>query len=61
MWELINKKKKRTCHLEDFAVPAGHRMNIKESEKMDLFRERKKAAKYKGVGDISWNVYQRSG
>ena len=45
---LINKKK-RTCHLKDFPVPANHRMKIKESEKtnkyLDLCRKLNKKIK----------------
>ena len=41
-----NKKKKRICKIVDFAVPADHRINLKESEKkdkyLDLARELKK-------------------
>ena len=40
------KKKKRICKIVNFAVPADHRMNLKESEKkdkyLDLARELKK-------------------
>ena len=40
------KKKKRTCRIVDFAVPADHRVKLKESEKkdkyLDLPRELKK-------------------
>ena len=45
---IINKKKKkkRTCKIVDFAVPAHHRIKLKESEKKDkylvLARELKK-------------------
>ena len=43
---IINKKKKRTCKIVDFAVPAVHRMKMKECEKkykyLDLARELKK-------------------
>ena len=43
---IINKKKKRTCKIVDFAVPADHRIKQKESEKKDkylnLARELKK-------------------
>ena len=44
---IINKKKKkRTCKIVDFAVPADHRINLKECEKkdkyLDLARELKK-------------------
>ena len=42
----INKKKKRTCKIVDFAVPADHRIKLKECEKkhkyLDLARESKK-------------------
>ena len=40
------QKKKRICKIVDFAVPADHRINLKESEKkdkyLDLARESKK-------------------
>ena len=44
---IINKKKKeRTCKIVDFAVPADHRVKLKECEKwdkyLDLTREMKK-------------------
>ena len=43
---IINKKKKkRTCKIVDFAVPADHRINLKENENnkyLDLARELKK-------------------
>ena len=43
---IINKKKKRICKIVDFAVPADHRIKLKESEKkdkyLDLARELKK-------------------
>ena len=32
---LINKKNKRTCHLVNFAVPADHRVEMKESENIE--------------------------
>ena len=36
---MIKKKKKenRTCNIVDFAVPADHRVKLKESEKKDKF------------------------
>ena len=44
--KIIKKKKKRICKIDDFAVPADHRINLKESEKkdkyLDLARELKK-------------------
>ena len=43
---IINKKKKKICKIVDFAVPADHRISLKESEKkdkyLDLARELKK-------------------
>ena len=43
---IISKKKKRTCKIVDFAVPADHRIKLKECEKkdkyLDLARELKK-------------------
>ena len=43
---IINKKKKRTRKIVDFAVPADHRIKLKECEKkdkyLDLARELKK-------------------
>ena len=33
---LINKEK-RTCHIVDFAVPADHRVKLKEIEKKDKY------------------------
>ena len=41
-----NQQKKRTCKIVDFAVPADHRIKLKECEKkdkyFDLARELKK-------------------
>ena len=46
---LINKRK-RICKIVDFAVPADHRINLKESEKkdkyLDLARELKKTVEH---------------
>ena len=43
---IIKKKKKRTCKIVDFSVPADHRIRLKEGEKkdkyLDLARELKK-------------------
>ena len=43
---ISNKKKKRICKIVDFAVPADHRIKIKECEKkdkyLDVARELKK-------------------
>ena len=67
---LINKKKKRICHLLDFAILADHRVKIKESEKtdkyLDLAWEMKKAVKHEGDGDTNcswytWNDLEETG
>ena len=34
---IINKNKKRICKTVDFAVPADHRIKLKECEKKDKF------------------------
>ena len=48
---IIINKKKRICKIVDFAVPADHRINLKESEKkdkyLDLARESKKLCNMK--------------
>ena len=48
---IIINKKKRTCKIVDFAVPADHRIKLKECEKkdkyLDLARELKK----------NWNMW----
>ena len=47
-----NKKKKRTCKIVDFAVPAHCRIKLKEWEKkdkyLDLARELKKTVEHAG-------------
>ena len=42
---ILTKKKKKTCQIVDFALPADHRVKLKESEKKDKYfdlRELKK-------------------
>ena len=36
---IIINKKKRTCRIMDFAVPANHRVKLKESEKKDEYKD----------------------
>ena len=36
---IIINKKKRTCKIDDFAVPANHRVKLKECEKKDKYRD----------------------
>ena len=50
---IINKKKKkRSCKIVDFAIPANHRMKLKEREKkdkyLDLAGELKKTMEHEG-------------
>ncbi len=49
---LINNKKKKTCKIVLFAVPANHRIKLKECEKkdkfVDLVRELKKTVEHEG-------------
>ena len=40
------QKKKRICKIVDFAVPADHRIKMKECEKKDLARELKKTMEH---------------
>ena len=53
------RKKRRTCQIVDFAVSANHRVNLKESEKidkyLDLARELKKTIEYVSDGDTNCN------
>ena len=65
------KKKKRTCRLVDFDVPADHRVKMKKNETienyLDLARElKKKNREYKSDSDTNcswttWNNSQRLG
>ena len=66
-WVLINKKK-RTCHLVDFIVPANPSAKIKESEMINknLPREQKKKKEPKtvehdvdGGTNSSWYAWNR--
>ncbi len=41
---IINKRK-RICKIVDFAVPADHRINLKESEKKDKYHDLAKIKK----------------
>ena len=65
---IINKKKKRNCKIVDFAVPADHRIKLKECEKrdkyLDVVRELKKTVEYESDNYTNrdwcfWYSYQR--
>ena len=57
------KKKKRNCKIVDFAVPADHRIKLKECEKkdkyLDLAKELKKTAGHAGDNytNCNWFVW----
>ena len=58
---IVINKKKRTCKIVDFAVPAYHRITLNKCEKkdkyLDLARELKKKQTMEHEGDdyINWN------
>ena len=58
-----NNKKKWICKIVDFAVPADHRIELKECEKkdkyLDLARELKKTMKHAGdnYADCDWCIW----
>ena len=59
---IIINKKMRICKIVDFAVPADHRINLKESEKKDKYldpaREIKKAVEHESndCANCDWCV-----
>ena len=56
---IINKKKKkRTCKIVDFAVPADHRIKLKECEKKDKYLDFARELKKKSCGTCRWQLYQ---
>ena len=48
--KIINYKKKRICKIVDFAIPADHRINLKECEKKDKYLDLARELK------ILWNM-----
>ena len=59
---IIINKRTRICKIVDFAVPADHRINLKEGEKkdkyLDLARELKKTVEHesKDCANCDWCV-----
>ena len=47
------KKKERACKIVDFAVPADHRVKLKESEKKDKYLDLTE----KTCGKRKWRLY----
>ena len=56
---IIINKKKRTCIIVDFAVPADHRIKLKECEKkdkyLDLARVLRKTMEHEGDNYTNYN------
>ena len=50
-------KKKRICHLVDFADPADHRVKIKENEQLDTQLGFARDLKKKSFGAWMWLGY----
>ena len=53
---IIINKKKTICKIVDFAVPADHRINLKECEKKDKYLDL--ARELKSCGTWKWRLYQ---
>ena len=60
---IIYKKKKRTCKIVDFVVPADHRIKLKECEKknkyLEFARELKKTMEHAGDNytNCNWCIW----
>ena len=63
---IIINKKERTCKIVDFAVPADHRIKLKECEKkdkyLDLAREFKKTVEHESndCANCDWCLRQNN-
>ena len=53
---IIINKKKRTCKIIDFVLPADHRIKLKECEKKDKYLDL--ARELKSYGTCKWQLYQ---
>ena len=51
---IIINKEKRTCRIVDFAVPADHRVKLKQNEK----RDKTLLGNWKNCGTCKWRLYQ---
>ena len=56
---IIINKKKRTCKIVDFAVPADHRIKLKECEKKDKYLDLEKAVEHAGDNytNCNWCIW----
>ena len=50
------QQKKRICKIVDFAVPADHRIKLKECEKKDKYLDH--ARELKKLWNMKWRLYQ---
>ena len=50
-----NNNKERADRIVDFAVPADHRVKLKESENRDKYLEPNKTMEHEGDGDTNYN------
>ena len=49
-----NQQKKRTCKIVDFAVPADHRIKLKECEKEDKYLDLEKTMERDNYSNCDW-------
>ena len=49
--------KKRTCRIVEFAIPADHRVKLKESEKRDKYLDLARELK-KNYGTLKWRWFK---
>ena len=59
--QVLIKKKKRTCHLVDFAVPVNHRVKMKESKKIDKHLDPDETVEHDGNINCTWCVWKGTG
>ena len=57
MYKLMIGCKKRTRRIVDFAVPADHKVELKESEKRDEYQDLARELK-KNYGTWKWRRYR---
>ena len=58
---IIINKKERTCKIVNFAVPADHRVKLKECEKMDIYLDLARELKKKNIIENGQNTEKSTG
>ena len=53
-WTCDSQQKKKTCRIQDFAIPGDHRVKLKESKKRDMYLDLARELKKK-----QWNMKMR--